>query len=93
MPILTSFSLNTIQVSPLFICCSELGFFLTFLIKNLFTYSLIFWPFRAVPVAYGSSQVEFEPQMLAYAIATAMQDLSHPVNCTAAHGNTRFLTH
>ena len=33
-----------------------------------------FFSFRAVPAAYGSSQINWELQLLAYALATATQD-------------------
>ena len=49
--------------------------------------------FRAASMAYGSSQVESELQVLVYSTATAMWDLSCVCDDSTAHSNARPPTH
>ena len=66
-------------------------------IQVLWPVFVFFFSFRAAPLAYGSSQdrgqKSSELQLLAYATATAMLDLSLICDYTTAHGNARSLTH
>ena len=54
-----------------------------------------FWIFRAMPVAYGSSQTwgQIRATAVAYTVATATQDRALFATYTIAHSIARSLTH
>ena len=60
-----------------------------------FSFFLFFSLFRATDAAYGSSQARVQITAAAASLhhSTAMPDLSHACDYTAAHGNARSLTH
>ena len=67
-------------------------FFFSFFFLSFF----IFFCFLGLHVQHmevPSLGVELELQLPDCTTATAMQDLSHVCDCTAAHGNARSLTH